>query len=39
MGDEEFWSKLAQPGYLTDQEHLKLMKKTVEALADRLSKP
>ncbi|NIR14591.1 MAG: cytochrome C, partial [Gammaproteobacteria bacterium] len=22
MGDEEFWSKLAQPGYLTDQEHL-----------------
>jgi hypothetical protein len=39
MGDEKFWSKVAEPGYLTDQEHLELMKKAIEVFADRLSKP
>ncbi|MBW1862477.1 MAG: hypothetical protein JRJ02_08900 [Deltaproteobacteria bacterium] len=39
MDNKRFWSKLAEPGYLTDQEHLELMKKAVEAFADRLSKP
>ncbi len=39
MGDEKFWSKVAEPGYLTDQEHLDLMKKAIEALADRSSNP
>jgi hypothetical protein len=37
MGDARFWYKLAEPGYLTDQEHLDLMKKAIEAFADRLS--
>lgn len=38
MDDEKFWSKLAQPGYLTDQEHLDLMKKAIEAFAEGISK-
>ncbi len=37
MGDESFWSKMAQPGYLTDEEHLELMRKAIEAFADQLS--
>jgi hypothetical protein len=39
MGDEKFWSKVAEPGYLTDQQHLELMKKAIEAFADGLPKP
>jgi hypothetical protein len=39
MGEEEFWSKVAKPGYVTDQEHLELMKEAIEAFADRVSTP
>ncbi|NIS62351.1 MAG: hypothetical protein GTO13_17120 [Proteobacteria bacterium] len=35
MGEEEFWSKVTKPGCLTDREHLELMKKAIEAFADR----
>jgi hypothetical protein len=38
MGDEKFWSKVTQPGYLTDQEHWDLMRKAIEAFAEGVSK-